>query len=236
MDSSFENLDASQEPVPESFALEMDSKDENFSDLIHELKQIRSELVQNRNELRNELTQNRNELIQTRNELRNELIQNRIEVLQVKREVQRIQLSFNSRNDLTTGVFRLPDEILLIILEYANQMDTFHLALTHRHFEIACKMKLFKSLYVYNDSEPEKVINVPKKLYTPFYKKYPVVAFTKLLKLISGSYHRPEYLKQILFDFDKQVTLETLNTLVKGAPQCPSGSSIFALMIPRRGY
>ena len=37
-------------------------------------------------------------------------------------------------NDLTKGIFTLPEEIIYKILDHVNQMDTIHLALTHRSF------------------------------------------------------------------------------------------------------
>lgn len=144
----------------------------------------------------------------------------RNEILQIRQELYQLSESLKSANNFSKGIFLLPDDILAIVLEYVNQMDTFHLALTHRRFKNACKVKLFKSIYVYDDVISRKGINVPKSLYSLFYMKYTVLGLMKLLELIKSSYYYPEYMKNILFANDRLVLVDTLNTITRKAHQC----------------
>ncbi|KAG7666177.1 uncharacterized protein J8A68_000289 [[Candida] subhashii] len=167
-----------------------------------------------------------NELVQLKHEqsqLNSVVRDMKNELIQIRHELQKIALSLKPYNDFNRGVFLLPDEILLIILEYVNQMDVFHLALTHRHFENACKRKLFKSIFVYDDfldGKDIKVINVPKKMYTPFYMKCTVVGLSKLLELIASSYYMPQYMRAILFADDTNVLTDTLDVIAREADRC----------------
>ncbi|KAG7660787.1 uncharacterized protein J8A68_005749 [[Candida] subhashii] len=130
------------------------------------------------------------------------------------------QLCLTNQNDLNKGIFLLPDNILLDILGYVNQMDTIHLALTHRYFRNVCKEKLLKSLYVYDERNCRKEVHVPKELYSPFYMKYTVIGHTKLLDLISSSCYSPEYVKDILFGDDEDVTVRALDAIVNLSHRC----------------
>ncbi|KAG7666176.1 uncharacterized protein J8A68_000288 [[Candida] subhashii] len=147
----------------------------------------------------------------------------RNELRKASPELSKNKLSVKPRNDLTKGIFLLPDDVLSIILDQCNQMDAFHLALTHKTFDKVCKRKLFKSIFVYDDclkGEDTQVINVPKKLYTPFYMEYTVVSCSKLFKFFSSTYCIPRYIKSILFADDRQVSVQYLNATLVMAPKC----------------
>ena len=61
-------------------------------------------------------------------------------------------------NDLTKGIFTLPEEIIYKILDHVNQMDTIHLALTHRSFREVCKTKLLENICVYYEDPRTNLI------------------------------------------------------------------------------
>ncbi|KAG7663515.1 uncharacterized protein J8A68_002974 [[Candida] subhashii] len=141
------------------------------------------------------------------------------EVKQLRIQMNDIQNYLKPKNDMTSGIFTLPDEILSLILEYLNQMDTIHLALTHRFFDEVCKEKLFRSIYVYDNSE-DIVINIPKKLYLPFYIKQTIIDLDTFFRLLSSTHYKPELVKSILFANDNIVNHMTLDSIVKNATSC----------------
>ncbi|KAG7661925.1 uncharacterized protein J8A68_004528 [[Candida] subhashii] len=136
-------------------------------------------------------------------------------------EVKQLRIQVNEllkpKNDMSKGIFILPNEILRIILSYLNQMDTIHLALTHRSFDKVCKEKLFKSLYV---DEVPILINIPKKLYSPFYMKYTIIHSDRFFELLSSFHYKPELIKSILFVNDEFVSYKTLSYIIKDATNC----------------
>lgn len=76
-------------------------------------------------------------------------------------------------NDLTKGIFTLPEEIIYKILDHVNQMDTIHLALTHRSFREVCKAKLLENICVYYEDPRTNLI--PKNWYISEYTNYTFV-------------------------------------------------------------
>lgn len=146
-------------------------------------------------------------------ELRNEL-------KLLREEIHKLSNKTNSHTKEPRGIFLLPDEILLIVLEYVNQMDTFHLALTHRNFEKVCRAKLFKSIYVYQETDPKISINIPKKLYTAFYMKYTIIGHNSFLKMISSIYYKAELTKEVMFSNPGFVSVNCLDFIKKSNPKC----------------
>lgn len=76
-------------------------------------------------------------------------------------------------NDLTNIIFTLPEEIIYKILDHVNQMDTIHLALTHRSFREVCKTKLLENICVYYEDPRTNLI--PKNWYISEYTNYTFV-------------------------------------------------------------
>ncbi|KAG7663584.1 uncharacterized protein J8A68_002833 [[Candida] subhashii] len=136
-------------------------------------------------------------------------------------QLQHLSVSPDKNNNKKPGgILLLPDDILFIILEHLNQVDTFHLSLTHSHFTTACKVKLFRSIYVYQKAKARSVINIPKKLYTPFYMNHSIISSDKFGDMISSAKRKPEFLKEIMFDNEKFISVEGLGAITRIFPNC----------------
>lgn len=145
----------------------------------------------------------------------------RAELKELREEIHELSITLKSHIKQPTGIFMLPDEVVLIALQYVNQMDVFNLALTHRRFENVCRTKLFQSIYVYDDDTDQTItINIPKRIYTDFYINNTIVGLRRFLNMLSSLYCRPSLIQHIMLENDKFISTSALDIIVKASPNC----------------
>ncbi|RCK62349.1 hypothetical protein Cantr_08970 [Candida viswanathii] len=143
-----------------------------------------------------------------------------LKVLQLlDRRIQHLELAFSGtpRNDLSKGIFKLPEDIVGKVLDYVNQRDILNMCLTHRAFETICRKKLLEKIYVVSDDYD---FFIPKYWYgSHVYTSETVLRLSQFYKALE-SMGCTSFMKHVKFDKDSLVSSSFLDDFTRSNPGC----------------
>lgn len=120
-----------------------------------------------------------------------------------------------ARGMIEFPLIRLPDELLLQILSYLNQVDAIRLSLTCKSFKKVTRLRLFKVLNVYNKGWA----SIPGNYYGRHYTNFTHIGLQRFLDKFLGSNFTPEC-KQVCFQNDETLDISLLDLISSKLKLC----------------